>query len=52
MAVNPSHIDFCCHESFKNIKHNMPDIKAHNKLKVVRVSKESMKKKLSKFFTG
>jgi len=44
-------IDFCCHE-FKNIKHNMPDIKANNKLKVVRVSKESMKKKLSKFSKG
>jgi len=44
-------IDFCCHESFKNIKHNMPDIKAHNKLNVVIVLKESMRKKLSKFST-
>jgi hypothetical protein len=44
-------IDFCCNE-FTNIKHNMPDIKANNKLKVVRVSKESMKKKLSTFSTG
>lgn len=30
----------------------MPDIKAHNKLKAVKVSKESMRKKLSKFSRG
>jgi len=29
----------------------MPDIKAHNKLNVVIVLKESMRKKLSKFST-